>query len=262
MLQNHLLQLLCLTAVEPPVSYSPHSLRNELVKVLEAIDPPKPGDWALGQYDHGRVDGRETRSYREERGVGADSNTPTFVAARLAIDNWRWSGVPFFLRTGKRMARRSSEVSVLFKSTPHVMFPGAGSRFDRYPNVLTFRLQPDEGIVQTFLAKRPGPSICLSPVTMTLRYDKAFGIERPPSAYEWLILDVVQGDQTLFPRSDWIYKAWSIVEPMLGSNGGESAANVERYQAGTWGPEAADVIPGRTGRSWLDNGSSYPNGGR
>lgn len=252
MLQNHLLQLLCLTAVEPPVCYSADAIRNEQVKVLEALRPIVPGDCILGQYRRGMVDGREARGYREEKGVEDDSATPTFVAARVEIDNWRWSGVPFYLRTGKRMARKNSEIHVVFRPTPHVMFPARENEFVRKPNVLTFRLQPDEGIDRTFLAKQPGPEICLTPVTMRFRYHRAFGIERSPSAYEWLLLDVVRGDQTLFPRSDWIYRAWSAVDGLL--DGGESAPRLqpETYEAGSWGPPSADDIPARDGRSWID----------
>jgi glucose-6-phosphate 1-dehydrogenase len=251
MIQNHLLQLLCMTAMEPPVSYDGLSLRNETFKVLQAIRPVDPhADCVLGQYGAGMIGPRKVRAYRDEQDVANDSTTATFAALRLTPDNWRWAGVPFYLRTGKRLPRKLTEILIAFKPTPHLMFP-VEMPGQLQNNILTFRLQPEEGILHTFLAKQPGPDIWLRPVTMDFCYDKTFGIEEPPSAYEWLLLDVMQGDQTLFPRSDWIYKAWSIVDPINARWEAESAADLPNYAAGSWGPAAADALLNRDGRTWL-----------
>jgi len=250
MVQNHLLQLLCLTAIEPPVRYDAVSLRTETVKVLEALVPVGlQTDCVLGQYGAGHIENKMVGAYREEDHVAADSKTPTFVALKLSLDNWRWAGVPFYLRTGKRLPRKLTEVTVHFKPTPHLMFPIA--RNERLlSNVLTFRLQPDEGILYTFLAKQPGVDFCLQPVKMNFCYDTAFGIEAPPSAYEWLLLDAMHGDQTLFPHSEWIHRAWSIVDPIIEHAESQPATNFPNYAAGTWGPAEADAMIRRDGREW------------
>jgi glucose-6-phosphate 1-dehydrogenase len=250
MIQNHLLQLVCMTAMEPPVAYDGRSLRDETVKVLHAVKPlDVRRDCVLGQYSSGALGGHSVPAYRDEANVSADSTTPTFAALKAEIGNWRWAGVPFYLRTGKRLPRKVTEVSIHFKPTPHVMFPIEASEHLQH-NILTFRLQPDEGIIHTFLAKQPGPDICLQPVTMNFCYERAFGIEEPPSAYEWLLLDAMQGDQTLFPRSDWIYEAWSIVDPINEQWEARPPDDLPTYAAGTWGPEAADALLGRDGRAW------------
>jgi glucose-6-phosphate 1-dehydrogenase len=181
--------------------------------------------------------------------VPADSAAPTFAALKLTLDNWRWAGVPFYLRTGKRLPQKCSEIIVHFKPTPHLMFPIENAE-RLHSTVLTFSLQPNEGIVQTFLAKQPGPDICLRPVTMHFRYDLTFGIERPPSAYEWLLHDAMQGDQTLFARSDWIYAAWSIVDPVIKHWETPAALDLPLYAAGMWGPTAAQELLARDGRAW------------
>ena len=238
MVQNHLLQLVCMTAMDPPVSYDGTSLRNETFKVLQAVRPLTPSDYVLGQYGAGQVDGQSVPAYGDEEHVARGSNTPTFAALRLHLDNWRWSGVPFHIRTGKRLPHKVSEISIHFKPTPHLMFP-TGEPQQLQKNALTFRLQPDEGIFYRFLAKQPGPDLHLQPVTMRFRYDAAFAIDEMPGAYEWLLLDEMQGDQTLFPRSDWIYKAWSIVDPLVQRQEAESNCNFPNYAAGSWGPAAA-----------------------
>jgi glucose-6-phosphate 1-dehydrogenase len=250
MIQNHLLQLMCMTAMEPPVSYDGRSLRNETVKVLDAMQPlDVTRDCVLGQYGTGELAGRRVLAYRDEKGVPHDSMTPTFAALKAEIGNWRWAGVPFYLRTGKRMPRKLTEISIHFKPTPHLMFPLEAPQHLQY-NILTFRLQPDEGIIYTFVAKQPGPDICLRPVTMNFCYESAFGVEEPPSAYEWLLLDAMQGDQTLFPRSDWIYEAWSIVDPINEQWEAQPHADLPNYAGGTWGPAAADELLRRDGRAW------------
>jgi glucose-6-phosphate 1-dehydrogenase len=250
MVQNHLLQLLCMTAMEPPLSYDGMALRNETVKVLQAVQPiDLQHDCVLGQYGRGEMESHEVAAYRAEAGVPADSTTPTFAALKLTLDNWRWAGVPFYLRTGKRLPQKYTEITIHFKPTPHLMFPAdADERL--HSNVLTFSLQPNEGIVHRFLAKQPGPDICLRPVTMHFRYDLTFGIERPPSAYEWLLHDAMQGDQTLFARSDWIYEAWSIVDPVLKHWETAAVPDLPLYAAGTWGPKAAQELLARDGRAW------------
>ncbi|MGE3539615.1 MAG: glucose-6-phosphate dehydrogenase [Candidatus Tectimicrobiota bacterium] len=250
MVQNHLLQLLCLTAMEPPVSYNGLALRNETAKVLQAIGPlDVQHDCVLGQYEAGAIEGKAVRAYRQEENVAAGSTTPTFAALKLTIDNWRWARVPFYVRTGKRLPRKCSEITIQFKPTPHLMFPlDHGAQLPC--NFLTFCLQPNEGITYTFLAKQPGPDICLRPVTMHFRYDLTFGIERPPSAYEWLLHDAMQGDQTLFARSDWIYDAWALVDPVIAHWQNSAAAQAVPYAAGTWGPQAADALLNRDGRAW------------
>jgi glucose-6-phosphate 1-dehydrogenase len=251
MVQNHLLQLLCMTAMEPPVSLDARSLRNETVKVLDAVSVVPvdvEGGAARGQYGPGDVAGERVRGYRQEDGVDAGSTTPTFAAIKLTLDNWRWADVPFYLRTGKRLARKLTEVAIHFKPTPHLMFCGLGS--PRHTDVLVFELQPNEGIIQTLAAKQPGPGLDVRTVTMDFRYAEAFGIEEPPRAYAWLLLDVMQGDQTLFARADWIDKAWQIVDPIVERWASERPANVPIYPAGSAGPAAADEVMRRDGRQW------------
>jgi glucose-6-phosphate 1-dehydrogenase len=246
MLQNHLLQLLCLTAIEPPVSYDGASLRDETVKVLRAIRPMQVAkDAVLGQYDSGSIRGKPVAGYQEEPGVAAGSNTPTFAAVRFYLDNWRWEGVPFFLRTGKRMERKLTEICIQFKPTPHLMFPVDGAL---QSNLLVFRLAPEEGIIQIFAAKRPGPELLMCPVQMNFLYSTAFALTDPPRAYAWLLRDVMQGDQTLFARADWIDQAWKLIDPIVA--GSASPADLRRYGAGSWGPAEADRLIEETGRAW------------
>ena len=249
MVQNHLLQLVCMTAIEPPNRFDGASLRDETVKVLEAIAPPGDTSVAGGQYGPGVVNGAKLLGYREEAGVTPGSRTRTFAALKLEIDNWRWAGVPFYLRTGKRLARRLTEVVIQFKPTPHLMFPV--DRGQMHSNVLLFRLQPDEGIVQTFAAKQPGPEVTVTPVTMSFSYASAFGIARAPRAYAWLLHDAMKGDQTLFARADWIDRAWRIVDPLIERwNAAGGADPFPNYAPGSWGPAAADDMLRRDGREW------------
>jgi glucose-6-phosphate 1-dehydrogenase len=254
MVQHHLLQLLCMTAIEPPVNFDGSSLRDETVKILEAVNRnPVDADREAvrGQYGPGPVGDTPVHGYREEEGVDPASATPTFAAIRLSLDNWRWSGVPFYLRTGKRMARKLTEVAIQFKPTPHVMFPRGESV--TAPNVLAFRLQPEEGIVQRFIAKQPGPDLTLSDVTMDFRYADAFGVERPPRAYAWLLLDVMQGDQTLFARADWINEAWRTVDPIIERWENNPPRDLPDYAAGSWGPAASELLMQRDGRAWRNS---------
>lgn len=249
MVQNHLLQLLCAIAIEPPARFDGSGLRNETVKVLDAIRPlDVANDCVAGQYGSGD-NGQPIDAYRSEENVPEDSQTPTFAALKLEIDNWRWSGVPFYLRTGKRLARKLTEIMIHFKPTPHSMFEGAGDDLARASEI-AFRLQPAEGIIHSFLGKQPGPGLCIRPVRMNFLYADAFGVQEPPSAYAWLLLDVMQGDQTLFARADWIRRAWSIVDPLVRHWEGHPPADFPNYSAGSWGPPAADELLARDGRTW------------
>ncbi len=249
MVQNHLLQLLCMTAIEPPVRYDGAGLRDATVKVMEAIRPlDVRADAVRGQYGPGNVSGRALPGYRQEKNVAPDSTAVTYAALRIMIDNWRWAGVPFYLRTGKRLTRKVTEVAIHFKPTPHLMFPvepdGLGG------NILAFRLQPEEGIMQTFIAKQPGPGLCLQPVTMNFQYANAFGVDQPPKAYAWLLHDAMGGDQTLFARADWIYRAWQIVEPVINHWASEPPSDFSNYAAGSWGPDTAETMLRRDQRAW------------
>ena len=247
MVQNHLLQLLCMTAIEPPGKYDAESLRGETVKVLRAVCPLKKEDFVLGQYSGGEMDGKHVKGYREEDNVGKGSMTPTFAAFKLHIDNWRWAGVPFFLRTGKRMKKKFTEVRIKFKPTPHLMFP-ADYKEKGNRNIVTFQLQPNEGIIYTFLAKQPGGELSLRPVTMNFNYADTFGVKKSPSAYQWLIWDAMKGDQTLFPISDWIYNAWEIVDPIINQWEEKPWFKFPNYAAGSWGPEDSDQLISHFGR--------------
>jgi glucose-6-phosphate 1-dehydrogenase len=247
MVQNHLLQLLCMATMDPPVRFDGTGVRNETAKILRAIEAPDPEkDAVRAQYAPGCVDGDDVPGYRDEEGVADDSVTPTFAALRLTIDTWRWADVPIYLRTGKRLARKSTEVSIHFKPTPRAMFPGRppGAR-----HVLTFRLAPDEGIHRTFTAKRPGPAFSLQDVSLDFCYADAFEIDEPPRAYAWLLMDAMQGDATLFARRDWIDRAWEIVDPVV--EAWEDASHVPTYEAGSQGPAEARKLLSREGRAWM-----------
>jgi glucose-6-phosphate 1-dehydrogenase len=249
MVQNHLLQLLCLIAMEPPVTFDAGPVRDEKNKVMEAIrpvDPARVGESAVrGQYGAGFVNGRQVPGYRQEKGVSPVSRTETYAALKLYVDNWRWAGVPFFLRTGKRLPKRASEIVIRFHRTPHMIFRRSPTGVD--PNLLVIRIQPDEGIALTFAAKTPGPDLKLGTVTMDFRYGEVFGSE-PPEAYERLLLDAIHGDATLYARGDWVEQAWKALTPILDAwaAGGEPTP----YEAGTWGPPDADAFIARDGGEW------------
>ena len=252
MVQNHMMQLLCLMAMEPPASLGEAAVRNEKVKVLEAIPVPSarevPVITARGQYAAGSVAGELVPGFREEEGVPADSRTETFVALRLAVENWRWAGVPFYLRTGKRLPRRVTEVAIHFKAVPHLLFEGPGSE-GITPNVLTLRIQPDEGISLKFSSKVPGSAMNIRPVKMDFRYGTSFG-EPPPEAYERLILDALIGDGTLFTRRDEVEAAWGIMTSILDGWAEHGEVPIPAYEAATWGPPGARELLERDGRSW------------
>jgi glucose-6-phosphate 1-dehydrogenase len=250
MVQNHLMQLLTLTAMEPPVGYRADAVRDEKVKVLRAIRPLTSvmDETARGQYGPGTVNGQAAPGYREEPGVAPDSRTETYVALRFFIDNWRWAGVPFLLRTGKRMAKRASEIAIQFRQAPHLLFD-AGPLSDIEPNVLAMKVQPDEGITLRFDSKVPGQVNQIRPVTMDFRYNASFGVESP-EAYERLLLDAMLGDSTLFTRSDEVETSWSLITPIHHAWDNAPAPEFPNYEAGGWGPKAADALLGREWRKW------------
>ena len=252
MVQNHLLQLLCLTAMEPPCTMHECFMRDEKVQVLAAVAPLSPADAqrcsVRGQYAVGQIGDEAVRGYRSEPGVSADSAIETFTALRLEVDNWRWQGVPFYLRAGKRLARRSSEIVVQFKAVPaSVLQPLIAAQLT--PNRLHFQLQPAEGIQLRFETKAPGPQLRVRTAAMQFNYAEAFG-GPPPDAYARLLLDVMLGDATLFLRQDWIEHAWSVLAPVL-----EYWSHDERdlafYPAGSWGPAESTQLLARDAREWL-----------
>jgi glucose-6-phosphate 1-dehydrogenase len=258
MFQNHLLQLLTLTAMEPPVTMSADAVRDEKVKVLRSVRwftaPSLATDAVWGQYVGAEVRGERAAGYREEPNVSAESMTPTYAAVRLHVDNWRWSGVPFYLRSGKRLPRRVSEIAVQFREAPNLMFSHQ-TRAAMCPNVLVMRVQPDEGISLRFELKRPGAALALSPgteiapVDMDFSYAEAFREPTPP-AYETLLLDVMVGDATLFTRSDEVEHAWRIVDPLVEYWERERPPALAGYAAGSWGPAGADALLARDGFRW------------
>lgn len=251
MLQNHLLQLLCIVAMEPPTNVTPDAVRDEKLKVLHSLKRFTPATLAQnvvrGQYRAGHVAGAAVPGYRQE-GAPADSRTETFVAVRAEIDTWRWAGVPFYLRTGKRMADQLAEIVVRFKSIPHSIFAQPTSSFQ--PNCLVIRLQPDEGLQLNLMAKTPGDRMRLKPVELELDFREQFKIPRM-EAYERLLLDVLRGQLTLFMRSDELEAAWEWVEPILNFWEQEQTEPI-LYSAGTWGPAAASALIGRDGLQWRE----------
>ena len=248
--QNHVMQVLCLTAMEPPVAFDAESLREEKVKVLKAVRPipeDEVEDYAVrGQYTSGWIWGEEVSGYREEENVDPDSVTETYLALRLFVDNWRWAGVPFFLRAGKRMPKKATEVAIQFHSSPHTPFARDDTE-GLEPNVLVVRVQPDEGLSLKIGAKVPGAGFEVSSVNMDLLYGTAF-LEEAPDAYQRLLLDLMLGDPTLFIRADEAEGAWRILDPVMRRWTEEK--RVESYPAGTWGPDEADEMLGRDGREW------------
>lgn len=253
MVQNHLLQLLCLVAMEPPVAYDAEDVRGKKCDVLNALRPI-PYDAvdelaARGQYDAGWINGEAVSGYRDEQAVNPRSNTETFAALKLQVDNWRWQGVPFYVRTGKRMAAAVSEISIRFRDVPHKSFP-ATFGLNEQPARLVIQLAPVEGIVLKFMAKEPGPQLRLRPVDMRFTYCEAF--ERTsPDAYETLLRDVMLGDATLFMRADQVEIAWRLLMPVLEAWKANPALDFPNYAAGSWGPESATMLVARDGKNWL-----------
>jgi glucose-6-phosphate 1-dehydrogenase len=253
MIQNHLLQVLCCIAMEPPVSFDANEVRSKKTDVLRAIRQIPPGQVSQfavrGQYDRGTHDGQTVPAYRQEPGVPGDSPTETYAAVKLHVDNWRWQDVPFYLRTGKRLPARVSEIFVQFQPVPHRSFP-AGATSNWAPNRMTIRVQPDEDIQLRFQAKQPGPHLHLRPVHMRFSYKESFQTPTP-EAYETLLLDVIRADATLFMRDDQVEAAWSVVTPILDDWGNHPPLDFPNYPAGSWGPEEADELLARDGRHWF-----------
>jgi len=253
MVQNHLFQLLCIVAMEPPISYDADDVRNKKLDVLRALRPIAPdavADCAVrGQYGAGWVAGVKVPGYREEPGVAANSSTETYAALKLYVDNWRWQDVPFYLRTGKRMTAAVWEISIRFRDVPHRSFPAA-SGLNAQPSRLVIQMQPEQGIVLKFMAKEPGAQLRLRLVDMRFSYQQAFNTPSP-DAYETLLWDVLCGDQTLFMRADQVEMAWRVLMPVLDAWAGNSAPDFPNYPAGSWGPQAADALLARDGRNWL-----------
>ena len=250
-LQNHMMQLLSLVCMEPPVSLSANAIRDEKVKVLQALRSFTKEDFKTsivrGQYGRGFIGGEPVKGYREEDNVNPNSNVETFVALRLFIDNWRWHGVPFYLRGGKRLAKKATEIAIHFKRPPGVLFQKPGKLHE--PNVLAIRIQPDEGTALKINCKVPGPASPIQPVKMDFRYGSYFGMS-PPEAYERLILDCMAGDNTLFAREDEVFNSWKLLTPVLEEWKVTKPECFPNYESGTWGPELADEMMKRDGRKW------------
>jgi len=250
-LQNHMMQILSLVAMEPPSSLSAGAIHDEKVKVLKALRPFTEEDFKTsivrGQYGKGYIGGEEAKGYREEDKVDASSSVETYLAMKLFIDNWRWHGIPFYLRAGKRLPKRATEIAIQFKHPPGVLFQEHGRQHE--PNVLAIRVQPDEGIALKINCKVPGPASPIQPVKMDFRYGSYFGMS-PPEAYERLILDCMIGDNTLFARQDEVFNSWEQLAPVLEEWQKTKPQDFPNYAAGTWGPELAEQMMAQDGRKW------------
>ena len=253
MVQNHLMQLLCLVTMEPPVAYDADDIRNKKLDVFRAMRRIEEHDVqevaARGQYAAGWLNGQHVDAYRDEPDVDPGSNIETFAALKLYVDNWRWQGVPFYLRTGKRMAEAVSEISIRFQDVPHHAFP-ASVGLNATPARLVIQLHPEEGIVMKFMAKEPGAQLRLSPVDMRFCYKDAFAATIP-DAYETLLLDVMRGDATLFMPAEQVESAWRLIMPILKVWQENPATDFPNYAAGSWGPETAEMLIASDGKSWL-----------
>jgi glucose-6-phosphate 1-dehydrogenase len=250
MIQNHLLQVMATIAMEPSATFRAPSVRDERSKLLRSIRPMTPDEvrqnTVPGQYGPASIGGKDVPGFRKEPGVDPQSQTNTYAAVTLFVDNWRWAGVPFYIRTGKRLAKRVTEISIQFNEAPLHIFDQDGA--ESAPNLLIVRIQPEEGISLKFLSKRPGSGMMLRPVSMDFNYGSSFG-ERSPSAYETLLLDAIIGDATLYTRQDMVEASWSVVEPIQ-NYWRENTTDFPNYPAGTWGPAAADAMLARRGHVW------------
>ncbi len=249
--QNHVMELLSFVAMEPPISFEAGAVRTEKVKVWRAIQPIHPADTVRGQYGPGMVDGKQAVGYRQEDRVHPRSQTETYAALRLEIENWRWAGVPFYIRAGKRMAKRVTEITVQFKQPPLTLFKdseGSGAEGIK-PNVISMRIQPDEGIALRFAAKVPGPNMTMSSVNMNFSYADAFGASSA-NGYERLLLDAMLGDATLFAHRDGVEATWALMTPILQAWTKDPVREFPNYAAGTWGPAASDAMLKSDGRKW------------
>ena len=252
MVQSHLMQLLCLVAMEPTVSFNADEIRNKKVDVLHAVCPIRTGSVnecaVRGQYGIGRLNGKPVRAYRREDDISPHSPTETYAALKLFINNWRWQGVPFYLRTGKRLPRQASEIAIQFRAAPHQSFPPEAGR-DWHPSCLVLAIQPEEGITLRFQAKYPGPRLLLRPVEMRFSYEESFGVPSP-DAYETLLRDVMDNDPTLFVRADMVEAAWRLLMPVIEVWTNSRPRSFPNYAAGSSGPKAADELLGRSGHAW------------
>lgn len=253
MIQNHVMQLLCLIAMEPPVSFDADEVRNKKADVLRAILPLRKDDIhnvaVRGQYGPGWIEGEKVKGYRQEKNVAPDSVTETFAAIKFEIENWRWNGVPFYVRSGKRMNQSISCITIEFKPVPHQSFPSEANENWR-SNLLVINIQPDMGIKLRMQAKRPGPQMLLTPVDMIFSYKESYE-GSTPEAYETLLQDVIEGDATLFMRADQVEAAWQLVQPVLENWKANPSVNFPNYASGTFGPEAAETLIAKDGNQWI-----------
>jgi glucose-6-phosphate 1-dehydrogenase len=260
MVPNHLFQLLSLTAMEPPISFDADAVRDKQAEILHAVQVPKPEDVmrmaVRGQYGQGTIGAERLPAYRTEPLVSATSNTETYAALRLEIDNWRWAGVPFYLRTGKRLSRRTTEIAIQFRRSPFVLFRNTKIA-DLQTNRLVIHIQPDEGISLRFGAKVPGPVMQLGLVNMEFDYARDFGRSHS-TGYERLLYDCMIGDATLFQRADMVEAGWRVIQPVLDAWSSTPAKRFPNYAAGSWGPEESDELLGRDGRAWRTIGEDHP----
>lgn len=248
MIQNHLLQLLCLVAMEPPSSFEATPVQEEKAKVLHCIRPLDTRGAVRGQYGSGRIHGKEVVGYRQEEGVRPDSSTETFAAIRFELENWRWAGVPFYVRTGKRLPRKVSEIAIQFREAPLHLFACTALQ-PCPPNLLSLRIQPDEGIGLRVLAKTPGLEVVGRSVQLDFSYGADFEVSTP-TAYESLLLDCLEGDRMLFARADWVERAWELLDPLLKAWAAEPSGDFPNYAAGSWGPAGSEELIRRDGRRW------------
>jgi glucose-6-phosphate 1-dehydrogenase len=253
MIQNHMLQLLTLVAMEPPIAFDANAVRDEKVKVLHALQPLAGRDVTTNtiraQYGPGWVSGKQVPGYTEESGVSPTSTTETYVAMKIFVDNWRWAGVPFYLRTGKHLPKRVTEIAIQFKQAPLMIFKRSEAHGQVEPNVLILRIQPDEGISLKFGAKVPGTDMQIRAVNMDFFYGSSF-VREQPEAYERLLLDCILGDSTLFTRRDEVEAAWTFVQGILDEWAREPRETILTYESGTWGPQVADEFIWRDGHRW------------
>ncbi len=248
--QNHVMELLSFVAMEPPVSFEAEAMRREKVKVWRSITPIHPMDTVRGQYGPGKVDGKEVKGYRQEDRVDPNSATETYAALKVGIENWRWAGVPFYLRAGKRLAKRATEITIQFKQPPQLLFKHqSGACKELQPNLIAMRIQPDEGISLRFGAKVPSPNMEVCPVNMNFSYADAFG-KSSANGYERLLLDAMLGDATLFAHRDGVEATWSLLTPILDQWASTKPKGFPNYASGTWGPDSGDELLARDGRAW------------
>jgi glucose-6-phosphate 1-dehydrogenase len=248
--QNHVMELLSFVALEPPVSFEADAMRREKVKVWRSVQPIHVMDVVRGQYGPGKTDGAQVKGYRQEDRVDPNSSTETYAALKLGIENWRWAGVPFYLRAGKRLAKRATEITIQFKQPPQLLFKNqSGPCKELQPNLITMRIQPDEGISLRFGAKVPSPNMEVCPVNMNFSYADAFG-KSSANGYERLLLDAMLGDATLFAHRDGVEATWSLLTPILEYWASTKPRDLPNYAAGTWGPKSADELLARDGRAW------------